>query len=148
MEVKLNQKIKKGAVIIEGFPGFGLVGTIVTEYLIEHLTCEKIGNFFFEEIPATLAIHAGKIIDPISIHYNAKHNIVIVHSISAAQGIEWKAADAVLNVAQTLGSKEIISIEGVGGGGDDEAKSFYFSLDKKTQEKLGKLGVEPMKEGI
>ena len=36
MELILSKK-PKGVTIVEGFPGFGLIGTIATEFLIEHL---------------------------------------------------------------------------------------------------------------
>jgi len=56
-EIKLNlTKNPKGVTIIEGFPGFGLVGTIATGFLIEHLKCEKIGTYFFETPPATIML--------------------------------------------------------------------------------------------
>ena len=42
MEIKLTKK-PQNPTLIEGFPGFGLIGTITTEFLIEHLKAEKIG---------------------------------------------------------------------------------------------------------
>ncbi|HSU72869.1 MAG TPA: PAC2 family protein, partial [Candidatus Binatia bacterium] len=60
--MELTQK-PKGVTVIEGFPGFGLVGTIATGFLIDHLGCERIGNHWFEELAATMAIHDGKIVD-------------------------------------------------------------------------------------
>jgi predicted ATP-grasp superfamily ATP-dependent carboligase len=34
----------KNPTIIEGFPGFGFVSTIATEFLIKHLKAKKIGK--------------------------------------------------------------------------------------------------------
>ena len=42
MKIVLTEK-PKNAILIEGFPGFGLVGTITTEFLIDHLKAKKIG---------------------------------------------------------------------------------------------------------
>ena len=55
-------KEPKGVTIIEGFPGFGLVGNIAIEFLLEHLKAEEIGEFIYDELPATVAIHKGKIV--------------------------------------------------------------------------------------
>ena len=41
MELILK-KTPKNATIIEGFPGFGLVGTITTEFLLNNLETEEI----------------------------------------------------------------------------------------------------------
>lgn len=151
MELKLTKK-PKNPIVIEGFPGFGLVGTIASEFLISHLNCEKIGSHFFEDLPATIAIHGGKLIDPITISYNKKYNIVIIHSISGASGIEWKAADAVLDVCKQLNAKQLISLEGVGSAGEaeeiKEPKAFYHTTSPEIGKKLDKIGVAKLEEGI
>ena len=73
MDITLNKK-PKNAIIIEGFPGFGLVGTIATEFLMDHLECEQIGRIWFDKIPAMVAIHENKVVEPIGIFYNKKYN--------------------------------------------------------------------------
>ena len=66
MKIKLIKK-PKNPIIMEGFPGFGLVGTIACEFLIDHLNTELIGKVLLEDEPAIVAIHKGKIIEPLSI---------------------------------------------------------------------------------
>ena len=66
MKLVLTKK-PKNVTIIEGFPGFGLIGTIATEFLLEHLDTEKIGIVEMDEIPAMIAIHQNKVVEPISI---------------------------------------------------------------------------------
>src|SRR3989338_8059236 len=109
----LNKK-PKNVTIIEGFPGLGLVGKITTEFLTEHLKTEKIGNVMIDDVPAIVAVHASKVIEPITIHYNKEYNIVIVHAISLGKGLGWDIADIIQELATQLSAKEIISIEGVG----------------------------------
>ena len=146
MELKLTKK-PKGPLVIEGFPGFGLVGTIATEFLIEHLKCEKIGRYYFEDLPATIAVHNGDIIDPVSIYYNKEYNLVLIHAITAAAGIEWEAADLVLDICKRLEAKEILSIEGVGSARAAN-RVFYTTSDKKRASQLTKIGVDALEEGI
>ncbi len=148
--MKLTLKKKpKNPILIEGFPGFGLIGTIATEYLIDHLDCELIGRYWFEDLPATVAIHEEKMVNPVGIFYNKKNNIVIIHSIAGATGVEWKAADFVFGVAKALRVKEIISLEGVGATILSEKSSvFYHTNKEKTKKKIEKMGIKPLKEGI
>lgn len=152
MNVELKKK-PKNPTVIEGFPGFGLVGTIASEFLISHLDCEQIGKFYFDDLPATVAIHDSKVIDPVSIYYNKKYNLVIIHSISGANGIEWKAADSVLDVCKQLNAKEIVCLEGVGSGSaqgekDEKTQAFFYSNCKDCKKKLSAAGIEELKEGI
>ena len=130
--------------ILEGFPGFGLVGTIATEFLINHLDTELIGKFWFEDMPAAVAIHNGKLIPPIEVHHNKKYNLVIVHALSAPTGIEWKMSDLIMQLADELKAKEIISLEGVGGTNGKGDVYYYSTGDNK---KLGEAA-SPIKESI
>lgn len=147
MELKLTKK-PLNVTIIEGFPGFGLVGTIATEFLIEHLECEKIGEYWFEELPPTIAIHDGKVISPIGIFYNKKYNLVIIHSISGATGIEYFAADIVKQIADTLKCKELISLEGVGSATPSQDSQVFYYTTGGNGPRLEKAGLKQLKEGI
>lgn len=148
MELKLTKKPQK-VTIIEGFPGFGLIGTIASEFLLEHLDCELIGKYWFEDMPATIAIHEGKVMNPVGIHYCKKYNLVIVHAITTASGTEWRLSALVNEIAKKLKAKEIISLEGVGSATPSEtSRIFYFTKDAAREKKLKKIGLEQLKEGI
>ncbi len=144
---EISKKVK-APTVIEGFPGFGLVGTIATGFLIDHLKCEQIGKYWFEEGQPTIAIHACHLIDPIGVYYNKKYNLVIVHSISPTAGTEWKAAEIVLDVAKQVGAKEIITLEGVGSQEADQARGFFYTSNPAHKKIFGKLGVDCLGEGI
>ncbi len=147
MKIKLTKKPTKPT-IIDGFPGFGLIGTITTEFLIEHLKAEKIGSFYYEELPATVAVHKGALVDPMGIFYNKKYNLVILHTILNSIGLEWKLAKAISKMAQDLKATEIISLEGVSSPTvkEDSEKVFYYAT--KKSKKFDKLKAEPLQESI
>ena len=92
MNIILNKR-PKSPTIVHGFPGLGLVGTIATEFLLEHLDVTQIGKITIEEMPAMVAIHESKMVDPFGIFYNKKYNLVILHAVAPIQGFEWKLAD-------------------------------------------------------
>jgi len=148
MNIELLKK-PKNPIIISGFPGFGLVGTIASEFLLDHLKCELIGRITDEGLPAMIAVHEGAIVEPIGIFYNSKYNIVIVHAVTGIQGLEWKISDAILDIADQLKAKEIISLEGIGSmNPSNDTKSYYYSSDPKRAEKLIESSSEKLKEGI
>ena len=150
MNIKLFKK-PKNPIIIEGFPGFGLVSTIACEFLIDHLQTELIGKIVFDELPALVAIHENKVVEPLGIFYNKKFNLVIIHAVTTSQGFEWQLADCILNLAKQLTAKEIICLEGVGSptnNGQSASRAFYYASDKKKETKLKGIGLAPLKEGI
>jgi uncharacterized protein len=150
VEIKLSKR-PKSPTIIEGFPGFGLVGTIATEFLIEHLETEMIGKIMIEDMPAIVAIHENKVVQPLGVFYNKKYNLVILHAINSAQGMEWKMAEAVKKLAVDLEAKEIICIEGVGTAvptAEATVAAIFFYTNNKSKEKILTNIAKPLKEGI
>ena len=148
MQIKLTKK-PKNCILIEGFPGFGLVGTIAGEFLLEHLQTEQIGKIIFDEMPAMVAIHESKVVEPLGIFYNKKYNIVLLHAITASAGMEWKLSDMVTDLSKQLNVKEIICLEGVGSSEETSTSRVFFYANKDDNKgKFNKIGVQPLKEGI
>jgi len=141
-------KKPKNVTIIEGFPGFGLIGTIAVEFLLEHLKTEKIGLIEMEEIPAMIAIHQNKVIEPVSLHYNKDYNLVLIHAINIGNNASWKLASEIRELATILTAKEIISLEGVGSPTGESSKVYYYSTDDKLNNKRFGDGANPLMEGI
>ena len=147
MKLVLTKK-PKNVTIIEGFPGFGLIGTIATEFLMEHLDTEKIGIVEMDEIPAMIAIHQNKVIEPVSIHYNKKYNLVLIHAINVGKELGWKIAEVVGELAKQLTAKEIISLEGVGSPNQEGSRVFFYATeDGKVSKRLSGVAA-PLSEGI
>jgi uncharacterized protein len=144
----LTKKIPSGATVIEGFPGIGLVGTIATGFLLDHLKCEKIGTYYFEDPPATLAVHGCQIIDQVGIYYNKEHHTVIVHAIASASGTEFRAADLILDLCKQVKASEIITLEGVGSQDGTENRGFYYTDHAQLRKTMAKIGVDCLGEGI
>jgi uncharacterized protein len=141
-------KTPKGATVIEGFPGLGLVGTIATGFLLDHLKCEKIGAYYFEDPPATLAVHGDKIIDPIGIYYNKEYNIVVAHAITSAQGMEFHAADLILTLCKQINASQLITLEGVGSSEMEETRGFFYTSHPQMKRTMENLGIDCLGEGI
>src|SRR3989344_8372202 len=146
MQIVLEKK-PKSPTIIEGFPGFGLIGTITTEFLIKHLDAQQIGYIRIEEVPPVVPVHQGKAIEPIGIFYSSKENLVILHALTSVQGFEWELAKDVLQMAKDLKAKEIISLEGVGSNKSESEDSRVFYLGENKKLKALK-NVQLLREGI
>ncbi|PIY60335.1 hypothetical protein COY95_02290 [Candidatus Woesearchaeota archaeon CG_4_10_14_0_8_um_filter_47_5] len=147
-------KIPPQPVMIIGFPGFGLIGTITTEFLIDHLKTERVGNIVVDSVTPMIAIHDGKLIDPIGIHYNKKYNLIIIHGINPVTGIEWEVAQQIIDLAQNLSPKEILCIEGIGLASPETGEEvegegcYYYTNTPSTAEQLEAKKVSKLKEGI
>ena len=144
MGITLSKK-PKNPIIVEGFPGVGFVGSIATEFLIEHLKAEKIGKIEFTEQTPVVAIHNSKIVEPFGIFYSKQYNLVIINAINPVNKIEWQITDEIEKLSKMLGAKEVISIEGVASQ-SQSSNTFYYS--KRFNKKFDKINIQPLKEGI
>lgn len=149
MQIELKEKPKKGSTIIEGFPGFGLVSTIATEYLIDHLEAKLIGRITSDKIPAMVAVHKGQIVEPIGIFYDERNNIVIVRAITNVNNLEWDITENLAHLAEEIKAKEIISIEGISSDNKPpEPEAFFFTRDEERKKRFTSMSLREMDEGI
>ena len=146
MKVDLKER-PKHPIIIEGFPGFGFVGTIATEFLIKHLKAKPIGKIWSKSILPIVAIHGGKPVDPLGIYYDKKHNIIIFHAISNLSGMEWELSETLYDLARELDAKEIISLEAVNAPKGNSNVFFYTNREEKAKQ-YEKIKLKPINDGI
>lgn len=147
MKLVLKEK-PKSPIIIEGFPGFGLVSTIATQFLIKHLNAKQIGYISSEEQAPITAIHEGQVVAPFSIFYDKKYNIIIIHALAGVNGLEWKISDMIAELCKELKCKELISLEGISATNPEKTKIYFYATDKEKTNKFAKMNMEPLKEGI
>lgn len=150
MKIKLTKK-PKSPTIIGGFPGIGLIGTIATEFLVKHLDAKPVGHIWSEKLMPVAAIHDAKIIQPLEIYYDKKHNILILHALSDIRGMEWKLGDALIALGKAVKAKEIICLEGVLSR-TETSNAYYLTTDKKREQQFNKIktrvSIGPLTEGI
>jgi uncharacterized protein len=145
MSIELTEK-PKNPTILEGFPGFGFVSTITTEFLIKHLNAKKIGRILNDSLPPLVVIHDSKIMDSIEVYYAVKENLVILRTLTNIAGAEWKMAEIVSELATLLKAKEIISVEGVASAQKNSGKVYYFS--SCNEKKFQTMKMDKFKDGI
>lgn len=131
--------------IIVGFPGFGLVGTIATKFLIEHLDVENIGTIESDKLLPLAAIHKAQLLGPLDLFYNKKYNLVIIQTLSELNGTEWKLGEIIQDLADDLKAKEVIILEGVPTTQKKKEYGLYYFSKTKN---FDKLGLKPVQEAV
>ena len=149
LKLELTERPTTKPILIEGFPGFGFVSTIATEFLIKHLNAKMIGRMTSDKIQPIAAIHKGQIIHPIGIYYDKKNNLMIIQAVTPVDGLEWEIAETVEELCKQVKVKEIIGLEGVNSQVQSkEPNVFCFSKEKSSLDRLAKLKIMPLDEGI
>ncbi len=146
MAIELSEK-PKNPIIIEGFPGFGFVSTIATEFLIKHLGAKKIGKISIPKTTPLAAIKNSLVLDPLEIYYDKKTNIIILRALTGVSGVEWEIAAVISQLAKQLKAKEVLSIEGISSEVEKKEPKVFFYTNQKSL-KLEKIKLERLKNGI
>jgi uncharacterized protein len=147
MELHLSHK-PRSPIIITGFPGLGLVGSIASEFLINHLKMRKVGKIVLKHTTAMVAVHQQQLVDAVSIYHDEKYNIVVVHALSSPQKQEWELAKEIETLIKMLNAREIVCMEGVAGAGKKDVQTFYFSTVESRKRLLEAAGLRPLEEGV
>lgn len=116
MSVKIDcKKLKtKKPVIIEGFPGVGLVGSIAAKYLSQQLKAKQIGFIESPHLPPVSFVLDGEVYNPIRIYESLKNNLVIVESeFPVPENIVNELGESIANWAKHVNAEKIICLEGI-----------------------------------
>lgn len=149
VEIVTTKKIKmKNPVLIEGFPGMGLVGTISASYIVEKLKMEQIGYIKSELFPPMAAVHNHIPMHPARVYGSSKLNmIVILSEFVIPIGIVQELAESIFAFAKTVGVKQIISLGGITIKGEqDEVYAIASNMDLVNKVSKYKT-VKMIKEG-
>ncbi len=148
IDFKEVEKVKlKNAIMIEGFPGIGMVGTISASYLSEKLGMKVIGYISSSHFPPIAAIHDYMPVSPARIYASEKYNLIVLFAeFVIPSEVAYALSQRILKYAKEKGVKEIYSLAGIA---SETPKSGIFGIGSTGAmvEKLKKNGVEAIKEG-
>lgn len=152
---KIKLVLKKGIVfnnpiIIEGFQGVGLVGTLAAQYMAQKLDFEPIGYVDSEGIPPMALLINGEIKNPVKIYTNKKRDIVIIESeLSIPRKIIYELGEVISQWAKKIKAKEIVCLEGIAVPSEEmDYDILGLSTSKTIMNRLVKKGIKKLENGI
>ena len=131
--VKIHEIVKqnlKGAVLIDGFPSIGLVGTIVANFLINTLKLEQIGIIDSPRFPAISVVKDGEPHSPMRLYSGEQvcndgtcnQVVVCVSEFTPPTEITKDLVNSLLDWAEEKGCTKVISAEGFNSGPKEKGK--------------------------
>jgi uncharacterized protein len=148
IEIRETEKVKlRNAVMIEGFPGIGMIGTISASYLADKLGLRIIGYISSSHFPPIAAIHDFMPVSPARIYASEKYNLVVLFSeFVIPSEVAFALSQKILKYAKEKGVKEIYSLAGIASD-SPQYKIYGIGSSKEMVERLKKAGIEVIKEG-
>jgi len=102
----------KNPILITGFPGIGLVGNIVSQYIIDQLKLRHVGSIDSKLFPPIAVLFAGLVNVPARI-YEGDELITVVSDIPIHPTASYDFSKALVDWAQRINAREIVSIAGI-----------------------------------
>jgi len=152
IEIKEMEKIKLDhPILVEGFPGVGMIGTAAAMYLTSELKMRLCGYVESDKFPPFCTIHNGTPMPPARIYCSEKHNLIVILSEFAIPlSLVSELSSKIIEYSK---GKEVRMIYSLGGINmkvrEEDIDSVYgVSTTELAQKLLEKSEVTVIKEGV
>jgi len=149
VEIREFQKADlRNYVLIEGFPGMGLVGTIAAKYLIEKLHMKKLGYIHSDIFVPLIRVRDGKPVYPSRIFFGKEKKLVVIISEQVIPNNNINDfAEKIVDWIKQKKFRRVISLNGIQSA--DKPETVYgIASNDKSIGLLQQSKVEIVKEGI
>ena len=135
--VKIHAKVSsEKPVLIQGFPGVGLIGNIVVHHMIEELNMKFVGTIHSNVFPPVAVLFKGIVSLPVRIYESKEYSLVtIISDIPVFPDGVYPLASAIVDWCLSIGAKEVVSVAGVATVGE-EHKVYGAATDEETLKRI------------
>lgn len=141
------KKLRK-PILVMGFPGTGLVGSVAASQIVDSLQMDFGGYLSSSDFAPLAAIHDYKPMPAARIHYSEKHNmIVIISEMTIPIGSSQDVADKIYEFAKSVGASSIISLGGISLQEEKKGVFVVSSDPAMIRDIIAKKIAKPIREG-
>ena len=101
-----------GCVVLSCFPSAGLAAIVAGHYMVQALRLPRVGTFDSEDTLPLAIVQAGRVHPPIRV-YGRPELAIVLSEFPASPTAASAIARAILDGAERIGAKALISVEGV-----------------------------------
>ncbi len=126
----------KNPILIEGFPGIGLVGNIASQYIVNELNMTYLGAISSKYFPPLAVLLGGVVNMPVRIYEDPGKGIIILTAdIPVHPLASYEIGSEIVSWAQSIGTSEMICLAGITVMGDQH-RVFGATTQKELLEKI------------
>jgi uncharacterized protein len=104
----------KNPILIEGFPGIGLVGNIASQYIVNELNMTYLGSMSSKFFPPLAVLLGGVVNMPVRIYEDAgKGIIVLTADIPVHPLASYYVGKEIVSWAESINAKEMVCLAGI-----------------------------------
>jgi uncharacterized protein len=135
--------------VIAGFVGAGLVGSIAVDHIIGKLKMEEVAFVKSRYLPPAAIFIDEKLRHPFRIHASKKENLcAIICEIPLKEEGLYSISSALLDWAEKYGTKEIIVLDGLPVAGIPEKRKTFCVTELGKCASMKEKGFELLRKGV
>ncbi len=139
----------KEPLVIAGFVGAGLVGSIAADHIINQMKMDEVACVKSKYLPPVAIFVEEKLRHPFRIHASKKDNIcVIICEVPLKEDGLYSIASTLLDWAEQKGAKEILVMEGIPIPGLPTERRTFCVTERGKCEPYREKGIDTLKQGI
>ncbi len=154
---ELEKRDLKGATVVDGFPGTGLIGTIVANFLIDNLHLDQIGVAESTYFPTVTVVRDGVPYNPVRIYAGEQvcrdgkcgQLVVFVSEFAPPAQLARPLVSVLMDWVQLKQCDRIICAEGfhVADNGNEHPEIYAVGSTERAREWIKTDGVKPFLNG-
>jgi uncharacterized protein len=153
--IRYSDQKYSNPIAIVGFPGIGLVGSILTSFVIRELGMEAVAAITCPDFPPYTLIQNGKPYPPVRV-YGCKResasedlgDLIIVTSEITLKPEQYYALNATLmGLFKEMGIASVIALEGIPQFNEDMS-IFACGTTEASKERIKELGLRVLDDGL
>ena len=114
VQVKALRPKSQNPVVIEGFPGIGLIGNIASQYVVNQLEMDYLGAIDSRFFPPLSVLVGGVAHMPVRIYEKPELDVVVISSdILVHPAASYDVARGIVSWAESIGAKEMVCLAGI-----------------------------------
>ncbi|MHA1776325.1 MAG: proteasome assembly chaperone family protein [Promethearchaeota archaeon] len=141
----------KSPLFILGFTGVGMIGTILTNEMINQLKMEQVGYVLSEDLPPITLFYDGVLKHPFRLYWSAKFNLVLsICEVPFNQGSYRDLARTLMEWALIQNISDVICLQGMTDNNiiRDGPVEVYAAGEKEILAKIQKQGIQIPPRGL
>ncbi len=148
--VRQSKKIALDSpLLIAGFAGAGLVGSIAAGHIIEQLNMKEIAYVRSKHIPPAAVFEGGRLRHPFRIHVSPNRKVcVALCEVPLRSNGLYHIASALIDWAEKNDVKEIVVIDGFPVRGIPSERKTLCAAEQQKCKALREKGVETLEKGF
>ncbi|MDR1404624.1 MAG: PAC2 family protein [Candidatus Methanoplasma sp.] len=153
--IKYSDPKYDNPVAIVGFPGVGLVGSILTSFVIRELDMEVIAGITSVDFPPYTLIQNGNPYPPIRVYGCRRENttkecgdlVIVTSEITLRPEQYYELNDTLMQIFGELGIVTVIAIEGIPQF-EEENSMFACGSSKASRDRIEELDLKRLDDGL